>query len=175
MDALMPYCPPPAAHPLLFGPSKNPISLCVALWPCCSYLYVYTLVLPNSMFIYWGWPAQAAEYSNVYAYMPVSVARDISIVLMVLHQVIVFGLVSRAARGESMTLAAAGTGKHDTCGGRKDALGSPPTRQPSPCSLPCFPPRPSVVRLPFVLHAGKVSQGAHRRLLEARRRPCPCR
>lgn len=62
---------------------------------CRSYLYVYTLVLPNSMFIYWGWPAQAAEYGNVYGYMPASVARDISIVLMVLHQVIVFGLVSR--------------------------------------------------------------------------------
>jgi hypothetical protein len=28
----------------------------------------------------------------VYAYMPASVARDLSIVLMVLHQVIVFGL-----------------------------------------------------------------------------------
>lgn len=35
---------------------------------------------------------------NVYAYMPPSVARDFSIVLMVLHQVIVFGLVrARAA------------------------------------------------------------------------------
>ena len=31
---------------------------------------------------------------NVYAYMPSSVARDIFIVLMVLHQVIVFGLFS---------------------------------------------------------------------------------
>ncbi|KAI7843624.1 hypothetical protein COHA_002864 [Chlorella ohadii] len=57
-----------------------------------SYLYVYTLVLPNSMFIFWGWPEQAAQYGNVYAYMPASVARDISIVLMVAHQVIVFGL-----------------------------------------------------------------------------------
>jgi hypothetical protein len=53
------------------------------------------------MFIYWGWPAQAAEYSNVYAYMPVSVARDISIVLMVLHQVIVFALVSKTAWGKA--------------------------------------------------------------------------
>ncbi|PSC69121.1 auxin transporter 1 [Micractinium conductrix] len=57
-----------------------------------SYLYVFTLVLPNSVFILWGWPAQAAQYGNVYTYMPPSVARDISIVLMVLHQVIVFGL-----------------------------------------------------------------------------------
>ncbi|KAL4441475.1 hypothetical protein ABPG77_001979 [Micractinium sp. CCAP 211/92] len=57
-----------------------------------SYSYVYTLVLPNSVFIFWGWPSQAAQYGNVYAYMPPSVARDFSIVLMVLHQVIVFGL-----------------------------------------------------------------------------------
>eukprot|EP00887_Chlorella_sp_A99_P002750 scaffold6.g2750.t1 len=61
-----------------------------------SYSYVYTLIMPNSIFIYWGWPAQAAQYGNVYAYMPPSVARDFSIVLMVLHQVIVFGLVEKA-------------------------------------------------------------------------------
>ncbi|EFN55688.1 hypothetical protein CHLNCDRAFT_133952 [Chlorella variabilis] len=59
-----------------------------------SYNYVYTLVMPNSVFIYWGqvWPAQAEQYGNVYGYMPPSVARDFSIVLMVIHQVIVFGL-----------------------------------------------------------------------------------
>lgn len=36
------------------------------------------------------------RYGNVYGYMPASVARDISIVLMVAHQVIVFGLVRAA-------------------------------------------------------------------------------
>ena len=87
------HCQP---HP---KPSRAPHSLPP---PCCSYtfhkvfyssyLYVFTLVLPNSVFILWGWPAQAAQYGNVYTYMPPSVARDISIVLMVLHQVIVFGL-----------------------------------------------------------------------------------
>lgn len=30
----------------------------------CSYSWVYTLVLPNSVFIYWGWPTEAAEYGN---------------------------------------------------------------------------------------------------------------
>ncbi|GAB4818758.1 hypothetical protein N2152v2_005804 [Parachlorella kessleri] len=59
-----------------------------------SYSYVYTLVMPNSVFIYWGWPNQAAQYGNVFAYMPSSVERDIAIVLMVIHQVIVFGLFS---------------------------------------------------------------------------------
>lgn len=26
-----------------------------------SYSYVFTLVMPNSIFIYWGWPEQAAQ------------------------------------------------------------------------------------------------------------------
>lgn len=48
--------------------------------------------LPNIQLLSQHTPA--CRYGNVYGYMPASVARDISIVLMVAHQVIVFGLVS---------------------------------------------------------------------------------
>lgn len=57
-----------------------------------SYLYVYTLILPNSIFVVSGWFDEAAKYGNVFAYFPPSVPQKISIVLMVLHQVIVFAL-----------------------------------------------------------------------------------
>ena len=30
----------------------------------CSYSYVFTLVIPNTLFVYWGFPAEAAKYGE---------------------------------------------------------------------------------------------------------------
>ena len=45
------HAPEQCTHPSCFCPPRP-----------CSYSYVFTLVMPNSVFIYWGWPNQAAEY-----------------------------------------------------------------------------------------------------------------
>jgi len=34
----------------------------------CSYSYVFTLVIPNTIFVYWGFPTEAALYGKLHCH-----------------------------------------------------------------------------------------------------------
>lgn len=67
--AALPVCgwqaaPRSAVLPRTFDLIQAPHRLLLPHPSLCSYSYVYTLVLPNSVFIFWGWPSQAAQYGG---------------------------------------------------------------------------------------------------------------
>jgi len=57
-----------------------------------SYLYVFTLTMPNAVTAYHTFGQYARGQSNTFALYPQSPARDFGIVLMTIHQAVAFGL-----------------------------------------------------------------------------------
>ena len=50
-------------------------------------LYVFTLTLPSATSVYWAYGDQLLTHSNAFALLPRSHARDVAVVLMLIHQV----------------------------------------------------------------------------------------
>jgi auxin influx carrier (AUX1 LAX family) len=59
-----------------------------------SYLYVFTLTIPNVVATYYVYGDECKENANAFSLYDVSVQRDIGIVMMVIHQMVAFGLFS---------------------------------------------------------------------------------
>lgn len=59
-----------------------------------SYLYVFTLTIPNAVATYYVYGDECKDNSNAFSLYDVSVQRDIGIVMMVVHQMVAFGLFS---------------------------------------------------------------------------------
>ncbi|DBA89592.1 TPA: Lymphocyte transmembrane adapter 1 [Trebouxia sp. C0005] len=57
-----------------------------------SYLYVFTLTLPSAATMFAAFPVLSAQNGNVYDLLPESPVRSVSIVLMIIHQCIAFGM-----------------------------------------------------------------------------------
>ncbi|KAK9807758.1 hypothetical protein WJX72_008373 [[Myrmecia] bisecta] len=57
-----------------------------------SYLFTVFVTVPHSILIQLAFPAANAKYGNVYGVVPVSAARDVSIVLMIIHQFVAYAL-----------------------------------------------------------------------------------
>ncbi|KAH7434606.1 hypothetical protein KP509_06G025700 [Ceratopteris richardii] len=56
-----------------------------------STFYVFTLTLPSAIAMYWAFGDQLLTHSNAFALLPSSGARDLAVVLMLIHQFITFG------------------------------------------------------------------------------------
>lgn len=50
-------------------------------------LYIFTLTIPSSMAIYWSFGDALLENSNALSLLPKSPARDVAVILMIIHQV----------------------------------------------------------------------------------------
>lgn len=59
-----------------------------------SYLYVFTLTIPNVVATYYVYGDECKDNSNAFSLYEVSIQRDIGIVMMVIHQMVAFGLFS---------------------------------------------------------------------------------
>uniref|UniRef100_A0A383V9J1 Amino acid transporter transmembrane domain-containing protein n=1 Tax=Tetradesmus obliquus TaxID=3088 RepID=A0A383V9J1_TETOB len=59
-----------------------------------AFLYIFSLTLPHSTAVQLAWPDQALHNGNVYGILPLTLAKKISIYLMLVHQIIAFCLYS---------------------------------------------------------------------------------
>ena len=59
-----------------------------------SYLYVFTLTIPNVVATYYVYGDECEDNANAFSLYEVSIQRDIGIVMMVIHQLVAFGLFS---------------------------------------------------------------------------------
>eukprot|EP00882_Tetradesmus_deserticola_P028341 GHRQ01031570.1.p1 GENE.GHRQ01031570.1~~GHRQ01031570.1.p1 ORF type:complete len:343 (+),score=116.09 GHRQ01031570.1:318-1346(+) len=59
-----------------------------------SFLYIFSLTLPHSTAVQLAWPDQALHNGNVYGILPLTLAKQLSIYLMLVHQLIAFCLYS---------------------------------------------------------------------------------
>jgi auxin influx carrier (AUX1 LAX family) len=57
-----------------------------------SYIYVFTLTMPNAVAAYYAYSQEAGYNTNAFALFPQSNARDVGIIMMSLHQAVAFGL-----------------------------------------------------------------------------------
>lgn len=53
-------------------------------------LYVFTLTLPSAAAVYWAFGDQLLTHSNAFSLLPRSRWRDAGVILMLIHQVIIF-------------------------------------------------------------------------------------
>lgn len=56
-----------------------------------SYLYIFTLTMPNAVTAYHTYGQEARYNANAFALFPRSAARDFGIIMMSLHQAVAFG------------------------------------------------------------------------------------
>ncbi|KAG0576859.1 hypothetical protein M758_UG060600 [Ceratodon purpureus] len=54
-------------------------------------LYIFTLTIPSSMAIYWSFGDALLENSNALSLLPKSTARDVAVLLMIIHQFVTVG------------------------------------------------------------------------------------
>lgn len=54
-------------------------------------IYVWTLTIPSAIAVYWAFGDQLLDHANAFALLPKSRARDLAVVLMLIHQFITFG------------------------------------------------------------------------------------
>lgn len=50
-------------------------------------LYIFTLTIPSSMAVYWAFGDALLENANALQLLPKSPARDVAVILMLIHQV----------------------------------------------------------------------------------------
>ena len=50
-------------------------------------IYVWTLTLPSAIAVYWAFGDMLLDHSNAFSLLPKSKARDVAVVLMLIHQV----------------------------------------------------------------------------------------
>lgn len=53
-------------------------------------LYVFTLTLPSAAAVYWAFGDQLLTHSNAFSLLPRSRWRDAGVILMLIHQVMIF-------------------------------------------------------------------------------------
>lgn len=83
-----------------FGGHAITVEIMHAMWKPRSYKYVYvaavlyvlTITLPHSLTVYWAFGDKLLTHSNAFSIFPKSIARDIGLVFMIIHQAIAFGL-----------------------------------------------------------------------------------
>ncbi|MCO5575723.1 hypothetical protein L7F22_029526 [Adiantum nelumboides] len=82
-----------------FGGHAVTVEIMHAMWKPSKFkviylyatLYVWTLTLPSAIAVYWAFGDQLLDHSNAFSLMPRSPARDLAVVLMLIHQFITFG------------------------------------------------------------------------------------
>lgn len=57
-----------------------------------SYLYVFTLTMPNAVAAYYAFGDEVLGAANSFALFPKTTARDVGMMLMMLHELVAFGL-----------------------------------------------------------------------------------
>ena len=50
-------------------------------------LYVFTLTLPSAITMYWAFGDELLDHANAFSLLPKTGARDLAVVLMLIHQV----------------------------------------------------------------------------------------
>lgn len=50
-------------------------------------LYVFTLTIPSAIAVYWAFGDSLLKHSNALSMLPRTVARDVAVILMLIHQV----------------------------------------------------------------------------------------
>ncbi len=58
-------------------------------------LYVFTLTIPSAIAVYWAFGDLLLEHSNALSLLPRSGARDLAVVLMLIHQVLTVSPLNR--------------------------------------------------------------------------------
>lgn len=53
-------------------------------------LYVFTLTIPSAVAVYWAFGDDLLKHSNALSLLPRTMARDVAVVLMLIHQVCSF-------------------------------------------------------------------------------------
>ena len=51
-------------------------------------LYVFTLTIPSALAVYWAFGDTLLKHSNSLSLLPKTVARDVAVLLMLIHQVL---------------------------------------------------------------------------------------
>lgn len=51
-------------------------------------LYVFTLTIPSALAVYWAFGDTLLKHSNSLSLLPKTVARDVAVLLMLMHQVL---------------------------------------------------------------------------------------
>lgn len=82
-----------------FGGHAVTVEIMHAMWKPSKFktiylyatMYVWTLTLPSAIAVYWAFGDQLLDHSNAFSLLPRSPARDLAIVLMLIHQFITFG------------------------------------------------------------------------------------
>jgi auxin influx carrier (AUX1 LAX family) len=68
------------------------LAACIVRSYFWSYLYVFTLTMPNAVAAYHTYGDLALSNSNAFAMFPQSTARDFGLCMMALHELVAFGL-----------------------------------------------------------------------------------
>lgn len=55
-------------------------------------LYIFTLTIPSSMAVYWAFGDSLLVNANALALLPKSAARDVAVLLMLIHQVLLHAI-----------------------------------------------------------------------------------
>ncbi|KAH7299350.1 hypothetical protein KP509_24G007000 [Ceratopteris richardii] len=82
-----------------FGGHAVTVEIMHAMWKPSKFklvylfatMYVWTLTLPSAIAMYWAFGDQLLDHSNAFSLLPKSGARDVAVILMLIHQFITFG------------------------------------------------------------------------------------
>lgn len=82
-----------------FGGHAVTVEIMHAMWKPSKFktiylyatVYVWTLTLPSAIAVYWAFGDLLLDHSNAFSLLPKSGARDLAVVLMLIHQFITFG------------------------------------------------------------------------------------
>lgn len=53
-------------------------------------LYVFTLTIPSAVCVYWAFGDELLNHANAFALLPKTRFRDAAVILMLIHQVLLF-------------------------------------------------------------------------------------
>ncbi|XVF65746.1 hypothetical protein PTKIN_Ptkin09bG0274700 [Pterospermum kingtungense] len=85
----------------IFGGHAVTVEIMHAMWKPQKFkyvyllatLYVFTLTIPSAASVYWAFGDQLLSHSNAFSLLPRSAWRDVAVILMLIHQFLVFGFV----------------------------------------------------------------------------------
>ena len=101
----------------------------------CSYSYVFTLTIPNSILTYWAFPQEVSEFGNAFAVYPPSGLRTTAIILMIGHQMVAFLLFIMPVSRPVFSVGSAGP-----CRCVQDVCPPRPAAPPANAALCCMSP-----------------------------------
>lgn len=52
-------------------------------------LYVFTLTIPSASMVYWAFGDELLNHSNAFSLLPKNAWRDVAVILMLIHQVLI--------------------------------------------------------------------------------------